>query len=102
MGCVIPKPSLSILLLILFNVGTLLALDAKTNEYNVKKSNVERGCMPLNECDYYRMLLSNNIAGLSKEAIRNEIEEHTCKLPEGNPTGNRMACRSKYFSFSSR
>ena len=81
----------------MLNVGAQITSDSSVNERDVKKSNVERGCMPLNECDYYRMILSNNIAGLSKEAIGNEIEKHTCKLPEDNQTGNPMTCRPNYF-----
>lgn len=84
------KPYFSVSILIVLNVGAQITSNSKVNKRDINKSNVERGCMQLNECDYYRMLLSNNIAGLSKEAIRNEIEEHTCKLPEDNRTGNRL------------
>ena len=97
MVCVTSKRSFLASVLIVLNVSAQISPDSQLNKRDVNKSNVERGCMSLNECDYYRMLLSNNIAGLSKEAIRNEIEEHTCNLPKVNPTGNQMTCRSKYF-----
>ena len=88
MNPVMSKPFRSISFLILCNILAQISSFANVNELGDKETGVQRGCLPLNECDYYRMLLGNNIAGLSKEAIKNEIEQHTCDIHEENQKGN--------------
>ena len=60
-------------------------INSDTNNDVTENSYIERDCMKLNDCEYYRMLLSHQIAGLSKEQVGREIERNLCKFEENDP-----------------
>ena len=82
---------MDIILALVFTVSTLISSDirayAQDDFYDVSETTTEnrqkdRSCMPLHECTYYRELLGESVAGLSKESIQREIQKYKCDLNE--------------------
>ena len=59
-------------------------ISSETNNDVTVNSYIERDCLKLNDCEYYRMLLSYRIAGLRKEHVGREIEGNLCKFDEND------------------